>query len=197
MTLEQLQSLDAAYRFTPDGGLTYPLRGRGICVPTIQEVFSALPEMRITVEVKSVDAQECLFAAVQEYRATERVIAAGERDAYRTIFHTYAGPKSASLEEAMPFFMMHKLLLARFASVRADVVQTCEVYKGRRIVSPRLVRDFQRAGLHVHIWTVNEIGDMERLLDWGVDGIVTDRPDRLAQVLHKRYGRPLPPGLTQ
>jgi hypothetical protein len=56
--------------------------------------------------------------------------------------------------------------------------------------------DFHRAGIHVHIWTVNEIADMERLLDWGVDGLVTDRPDRLAQVLHRRYGRALPPGLT-
>jgi glycerophosphoryl diester phosphodiesterase len=151
--------------------------------------------MRITAEVKSADAQQPLFRAIEEYRAIDRVIAAGERNAYRTIFSTYRGAKSASLEEAMPFFLMHRFLLARFGRVAADVVQTCEIYRGRRILSPRLVRDFHRAGVLVHVWTVNEIADMDRLLDWGVDGVVTDRPDRLAAVLHRRTGRALPPEL--
>ena len=196
-TLAELQSLDAGYRFTPDGGKTFPMRGQGVRIPTIQEVFSALPEVRITVELKSADAQAPLFAAVNEFKAVDRVIAAGERNAYRTIFHQYPGPKSASLEEAMPFFVMHKLLVARLGRVPADVVQTCEIYRGRRILSPRLVRDFHRAGIMVHVWTVNEIADMDRLLDWEVDGLVTDRPDRLAEVLHRRLGRPLPPGLAR
>ena len=51
------------------------------------------------------------------------------------------------------------------------------------------------AGVEVHVWTVNEEADMHRLLDWGVDGILTDFPDRLARVLHERVGRPLPPAL--
>ncbi len=195
MSLAQLQTLDAGYHFTPDGGRTFPLRGQGVRVPTIEEVFGALPAMRITIELKSADAQKPLFKAIDDYRAIDRVIAAGERNAYRTIFNVYPGAKSASLEEAMPFFLMHRLLLARLGRIAADVVQTCEIYRGRRILSPRLVRDFHRAGVLVHVWTVNEIGDMDRLLDWGVDGLVTDRPDRLADVLHRRAGRPLPPGL--
>jgi glycerophosphoryl diester phosphodiesterase len=197
LTLAELQSFDAGYRFTRDGGETFPMRGQGLRIPTIGEVFSALPGMRITAELKSADAQTPLFAAVQEFNAIDRVIVAGERNAYRTIVHEYPGPKSASLEEAMPFFLMHKFLIARLGRIAADVVQTCEIYRGRRILSPRLVRDFHRAGVMVHVWTVNEIADMNRLLDWGVDGLVTDRPDRLAEVLHQRLGRPLPPGLTQ
>ena len=197
MTLAELQQLDAGFHFSPDGGATFPLRGQGIRVPTIDEVFSALPDMRITIEVKSADAQTPLFRTIHEFRATGRVIAAGERNAYRTQFGQYSGAKSASLEEAMPFFLMHKFLVARLGRVPADVVQTCEVYRGRRILSERLVRDFHRAGVMVHVWTVNETADMERLLDWGVDGLVTDRPDRLARVLHRRYGRPLPPALTE
>ena len=197
MTLTELQQLDAGYHFSPDGGATFPLRGQGVHVPTIDEVFSALPEMRLTIEVKSADAQMPLFRTIREFRAADRVIAAGERNAYRTLFGEYSGAKSASLEEAMPFFLMHKFLVARLGRVPADVVQTCEVYRGRRILSERLVRDFHRAGVMVHVWTVNETADMERLLDWGVDGVVTDRPDRLAEVLHRRYGRALPPALTE
>lgn len=195
MTLEQLQALDAGYRFTMDGGMTFPQRGKGLRIPTIEEVFAALPGMRITVESKIATAQQPLFRAIAEYRATDRVVAAGERNAYRTMFSTYAGPKSASLEEALPFFVMHKVWLARLRTVPADVVQTCEVYRGRRILTARLVRDFHARGVLVHVWTVNEEADMERLLDWGVDGLVTDRPDRLANILNRRYGRPLPPGL--
>lgn len=197
MTLTELQALDAGYRFTRDGGRTYPLRGQGIHIPTIAEVLAALPTMRFTVESKVATVQEPLFRAVYEYRATERVIAAGERNAYRTKFRTYGGAKSASLEEALPFFLMHKLWLGRFSGVPADVVQTCEVYRGRRIVSSRLVRDFHSRGVQLHVWTVNDERDMERLLDWGVDGLVTDRPDRLAELLHRRVGRPLPPGLQE
>jgi|SRR5688572_2176861 len=195
MSLAELQELDAGYRFTRDGGKTFPFRGKGIHIPTIEEVLAALPSMRITAESKAADAQQPLFQAVAEYHATNRVIAAGERNAYRTMFASYNGPKSASLEEAMPFFVMHRLWLSRFSRVPANVVQTCEVYRGRRILTRRLVRDFHARGVLVHVWTVNEEPDMERLLDWGVDGLVTDRPDRLAALLHRRSGRPLPPGL--
>jgi len=62
------------------------------------------------------------------------------------------------------------------------------------VVTPRLVRDAHAKNLAVHIWTVDEEQDMRRLLDWEVDGLITDRPDRLARVLHERAGRPLPPG---
>jgi glycerophosphoryl diester phosphodiesterase len=52
-----------------------------------------------------------------------------------------------------------------------------------------------RANVPVHVWTVDDPDDIHRLLDWGVDGIQTDRPDVLARVLADRVGRPLPPGL--
>lgn len=195
MTLAQLKQLDAGYRFSMDGGRTFPTRGQGVQIPTIEEVLAALPNMRITVELKTADAQEPLFRAIEQHGATQRVIAAGERNAFRTLFHTYRGPLSASLEETLPFFILHRMRLARFGRVPADVIQTCEVYRGRRILRPQLVDDFHARGIMVHVWTINEAADMERLLDWGVDGLVTDRPDRLAKVLHRRYGRPLPPGL--
>jgi glycerophosphoryl diester phosphodiesterase len=194
MTLAELQALDAAYHFSRDGGRTFPLRGQGVRIPTIEAVLAGLPGMPLTVELKTAAAQAPLLRAIEKFQATERVIIAGERKAFRTQIGAYRGAKSACLEEALPFFVMHKLRMARIASVPADVVQTCEVYRGRRILSERLVRDFHRRGLMVHVWTVNEVEDMQRLLDWGVDGLVTDYPDRLARVLHLRNGRPLPPG---
>lgn len=195
MTLAELQSLDAGYRFTADGGRSFPFRGQGIRVPTIEDVFAALPNMPLTVELKTAAAQLPLFRAIAEYHATERVIAAGERNAYRTMFSSYRGPVSASLEQAVPFYLLHRVRLAALAFMRADVVQMPEFYRGRRMLTPRLVEDLHARGVHVQIWTVNEIADMHRMLDWGVDGLISDYPDRLARVLHERVGRPLPPGL--
>jgi glycerophosphoryl diester phosphodiesterase len=195
MTLAEIQSLDAGYHFTSDGGQTFPLRGDGLRVPTIEEVFAALPSMRLTVEVKSAAAQMPLFRAIAQYQATQRVIAAGEHDAYRTLFRAYRGPISASSEQCMPFYVMHRMRLAVLAKVRADVVQMPEHLRGRRVLTRRLVRDLHARGVLVHVWTVNDPTDMHRLLDWGVDGILTDYPDRVALVLHERVGRPLPPAL--
>jgi len=195
LTLAQLRRLDAGYRFTPDGGNSFPFRGRGIRVPTFDEVLTELPELRITVEVKIGTAQAGLFSAIARNRAGDRVIAAGMHDADRTSFATYPGAHSASSEQLRRFFSAHRLHLAGLARLPADVVQMCETWEGRRLLTPRLVRDLHRQGAHVHVWTVNEETDMERLLDWDVDGIMSDFPDRLARVLHQRTGRPLPPAL--
>ena len=194
MTLAELQKLDAGYRFTPDGGKTFPFRGQGVRIPTIDEVLAAFPEMRLTIELKTADAQKPLFAAIERAGAQDRVIAAGEYRRYRTEFGAWKGCVSACREDAIPFLAMHLLRLSRFVRMNAHVVQTCERLRGRQILSPSLIRALHAKNVQVHVWTVNERADMERLLDWGVDGIITDRPDRLADVLHKRVGRPLPPG---
>ncbi len=52
-----------------------------------------------------------------------------------------------------------------------------ETSKGTRVVSRRFVRGARRAGLVVHVWTVNTPEDVARLKGWGVDGVITDRPD--------------------
>jgi glycerophosphoryl diester phosphodiesterase len=194
MTLKQLQSFDAGFRFTPDGGRTFPFRGQGVHIPTIDEVLAAFPNLRITVELKTAAAQTRLFAAIRAAHAEDRVIAAGEYRRYRTEFHLWRGCLSASREDAVPFLALHYLRLSRIVPMSAHVVQTCERLGTRQVLTPSLVRALHARNIQVHVWTVNETADMHRLLDWGVDGIITDRPDRLALVLHERVGRPLPPG---
>jgi glycerophosphoryl diester phosphodiesterase len=58
-----------------------------------------------------------------------------------------------------------------------DAFQVPEVYAGMRIVTPEFISRAHEAGVSVTVWTVNEEADMRRLLDWGVDGLITDRPD--------------------
>jgi glycerophosphoryl diester phosphodiesterase len=191
-TLAQLRDLDAGYHFSADGA-SYPFRETGVRIPTIEEVLEALPRMRFTVEVKTGAAQAPLFEAIHRCNARERVIAAGMYTADRTRFSEYRGAVSASLEEMRRFYIRYRLGLGRLAPPRADVVQMPEWWDGRRLLSRRLVQTLRRAGIPVHVWTVDDPADMNRLLDWGVEGIITDRPDVLGRVLHERTGRPLMP----
>ncbi|MFO7259590.1 MAG: glycerophosphodiester phosphodiesterase [bacterium] len=197
LTLAELQRLDAGYRFTPDGGRTFPYRGQGLRIPTIDEVLAELPShITVIAEVKARAAQAPLFEAVRRAGAEQRVIAAGMRDADRDLFSQYPGPTSASLEQIRRFVILHRLRLWRLWRPPVDVVQMPEYWNGRRVLTPGLVAALHASGLPVQVWTVDETADMERLLDWGVDGILTDRPDRLAAVLVGRGARRPPPGLT-
>jgi glycerophosphoryl diester phosphodiesterase len=192
MTLARLRELDAGYRFTADGS-TWPFRGRDVRIPTFDEVLDELPGMRFTVEVKAGAAQGPLFETIRRHRASTRVIAAGMYDADRTQFADYRGAVSGSTEELRRFYVRYRLGLGRLFTPRADVVQVPERWEGRQVVTPGLVRTLARARIPVHVWTVDDAADMHRLLDWGVEWIISDRPDVLGRVLHERTGRPLMP----
>lgn len=194
MPLAQIAGLDAGYRFTADGGATFPFRGRGVGIPTIEQVFEALPDMRFIIEVKAGAAQQPLFDAIDRFGMWQRVIAAGMYDRDRTLFHRHRGAISASTEDVRAWLVARRLRVSALMAPRFDVVQLPEMHEGRRIVDPSLIRSLQRRGIPVHVWTVNDPRDMERLLDWGVDGLVTDRPDLLGRILHARGLRPPAPG---
>lgn len=191
--LHEIQELDAAYRFSPDG-VSAPFRGSGVRVSTLAEVLRACPEVRINLEVKDSRAAESVAAAIHEAAAEHRVLVAAGRRADRKDLGSGPWPISASEEELRAFYLCHRLRLTRFVPVGVDALQLPDVHDGRRIVTPRLISDAHALNLPVHVWTVDEEADMRRLLGWGADGVVTDRPDRLARVLHETHGRPAPPG---
>lgn len=194
LTLAQLQALDAGHRFTPDGGASFPFRGRDVAIPTLRQVLEAFPDTRVNVEIKDGGAQEAVWRLVHEMGATHRVLVAAGKRANRSRFGAYPGPTSASAEEMRAFFTLHTLRLARFYRAPVDAFQIPERHGATQVVTPRLVEDARRHNVRVHVWTVDDEADMRRLLSWGVEGIVTDRPDVLARVLHDVAGRPLPPG---
>lgn len=195
MPLARLAEFDAGFRFTTDGGATFPFRGRGVRVPTIEQLFEALPEpMRFTIEVKAAAAQAPLFDAIERFGIAHRVVAAGMYDRDRTLFHRHRGAISASTEQVRAWIIARRLRVEPLLATRFDVVQVPETHESTRVVDPAMIRALHRRGVPVHVWTVNEPDDMERLLDWDVDGLVTDRPDLLGRVLHARGQRPLAPG---
>jgi glycerophosphoryl diester phosphodiesterase len=194
LTVAELKRLDAGYRFTPDGGASYPLRGAGVGLSTLREVLETFPHARINVEIKDARAQQAVWDTVHDLHAVHRVlIAAGDRNNRRR-FRDYAGPQSAGKQDVVAFYALHKARAARLWAPTVDAFQIPELQGGRRVLDRRMVAELQARNVAVHVWTIDAEADLRRLLEWGVDCIVTDRPDRLARILHELGRRPPPPG---
>jgi glycerophosphoryl diester phosphodiesterase len=76
-TLDNVRKVDAGYTFTTDGGATFPFRGQGITIPTLREVFTRFPGVRINIDLKesTPDREERLWALIQEFEAEDRICA--------------------------------------------------------------------------------------------------------------------------
>ncbi len=194
MTWHELRELDAGARFTdPQGRATF--RAGGVRVPRFEEVLEAFPHTRLNVEVKCPEVARPFVECVRRHGAEHRVLLAAEHERCRRAVRGYPGPWGASRSQLRPFWVLHRTVLGRVYTPRVDALQVPFRYRGREVVSARFLAEAHRRNLPVHVWVVDEPDDMRRLLALGVDGIQTDRPDRLARVLHEVTGRPPPPGL--
>ncbi|HEY8324348.1 MAG TPA: glycerophosphodiester phosphodiesterase [Ktedonobacterales bacterium] len=198
LTLDELRRLDAGYRFTTDGGQSYPWRDKGVTIPTLREVFQRFPQTRINIEMKVNDAEG-------ERRLARLLLDNGWGDrALVGSFHTDALQRfralceghiatSASASETRNFLLGVLVRQTQRMRPTYDALQVPEVYRGIRVVSPTSIRLAHGLGLDVHVWTVDDREAMERLLDWGVDGLMSDRPDTLAEVYRARGWLAAPP----
>ena len=191
LTLDEIRRLDAGYHFTPDGGATYPWRGQAVRVPTLAEVFERFPDVRINIEIKVGDEEgDRRFARLLRDRGwEERAMVGAFDDTTLARFRAVSEGRvatSASASEVRAF-LLHVLFRAtRRLRPAYQALQVPEIHRGIRVVSPTSIRLACELGLDTHVWTVDSDADMERLLDWGVDGLMTDRPDTLAAIYQAR-----------
>jgi glycerophosphoryl diester phosphodiesterase len=148
----------------------------------------------MNIEAKEPQVARPLVEVIARHRAEHRVLVAAEVESARRDARDYSGPWGASYRQALLFWLMHWLPGGGPYTPVADILQVPERRGRLRVVTERFVREAHRRSIPVHVWTVNREDDMRRLLDLGVDGIQTDRPDLLASVLTERTGRPVPPG---
>jgi glycerophosphoryl diester phosphodiesterase len=179
MTVRELAGLDAGYHFS-DGDGSRPFRGKGIGIPTLREVAWRYREPRLIVEMKE-DNRALVHAVLDVLRAADALA--------RTClgsFHLAALEEARRLEPGVATSAAQREV--RWALYRSWVglfprrvpyaaVQVPERREATQVVTPRFVRAAHRAGVDVHVWVVDEPDDMQRLLGWGVDGLITDRPD--------------------
>lgn len=182
-TLAELKQLDAGYHFTPDEGGTYPFRGRGVRIPTLDEALEAIGALPVIVEVKSADAGVALAEWLRGRPEREQIALGGFERRFVEPAADLVRWRSATEEELSRFVLLGKIGLGRPFAPSADALMVPEKHKGIRVVSRGLIRRCHALGIGVYVWTVNRPDDMRRLLAWGVDGLISDYPAILRRVL--------------
>jgi glycerophosphoryl diester phosphodiesterase len=165
-------------------------------VPLFDELLAAFPDVRVNLDVKDWNSVRSLAAGIERHGAHDRVLVASFSDRRRRAVLKLLGRPVASsagvvtngllvlLGPLLPVALLRLVLRGPLRDVQA--LQVPVRHGIVPVATPGFIRRAHRLGLVVHVWTVNEPAEMRRLLDLGVDGIVTDRADLLKQVLLER-----------
>lgn len=186
-SVAELKSLDAGYGFTSDSGKTFPFRGKGLTIPTLNEALERYKGRNINIEVKSTTGENAprLCSALRGRIDTKRIVIASASGDFLYAFRE-ACPEfttSATFTEVLDFLARYKLGVD---SSYSPSMRFLQIPVGLRFLTV-LDRGFAAAakskGLGIHVWTINDEDEMRRLIRLGVDGIVTDKPDLLVRVI--------------
>ncbi|MGM0930281.1 MAG: glycerophosphodiester phosphodiesterase [Actinomycetota bacterium] len=171
------------------------LRISGEPIPTFEELLAEWPDVCLNVDVKDIAAADEVARLIEAYEAHDRVLVASFSDRRR--FRVLRGLRrpvagSAGMYAIVGIYLLGFVGLAKLLArlLRVDAVQVPVKYGRFPVVTKGFVRRCQRAGLRVHVWTINERAEMQRLLALGVDGLLSDRADILADVMAERGNWP-------
>ncbi len=159
-------------------------------VPLLEDVLGTWPELHVNIDVKAVSGIVPVAEAIERTKAHDRVCVASfssrrRLDTVQLLSRPVA--TSAGTSEAAPFFALGGSGRGVGPALRrVHLLQIPAALRGVTLLTRRHVQAAHRADRQVHVWTVNETAQMTRLLDWGVDGLVTDRADLLKDVLIAR-----------
>jgi glycerophosphoryl diester phosphodiesterase len=204
LTLSQLREMDNAYWWIEGAAVSpgedssrYVHRGkapmdRRFAIATLEEVSEAFPGVLLNMDIKRTAPdvepyEQLLYDELRRLDRTRSVIVASFLDhaiqAFRRIAPGVA--TSAATEETAAFFFS---IQGASAPIVPPVVafQVPATFGDVTVVDENFVRQAHANDVAVHVWTINDVRDMERLVDLGVDGIVSDTPTPLAQVLQRR-----------
>jgi glycerophosphoryl diester phosphodiesterase len=190
-TLEQLRRLDAGYRFSPTGH-GFPARGAGVKIPSFAELCAIAPRACFNVEIKErghPDLPEALWQFIQAHDLADRVVVAAEQHGLLQSFRELSQGRvatSATRQECLEFGLASGLGFSSRLAIDYQALQIPVSVHGWRFLTPRLLKAAHRRGIAVHVWTIDETAEMNQLLDLGVDGVMSDYPDRLLDVVRTR-----------
>ncbi|MBI3247100.1 MAG: glycerophosphodiester phosphodiesterase [Deltaproteobacteria bacterium] len=189
-SLTELRRLDAGYRFTRDDGQTFPFRATGVIIPTLAEVLTTFPSLKFTVEIKQADPpiEAEVIDIIRQCHRAEEVIVGSEHDPVMARVRALAPDiaTSFSFGELLEFFQ--RLGNGDWSGYRppGQALQIPPEYQGMALVTEESLKAAHGFSCEIHVWTINEPHEIERLLDLNVDGIMSDFPDRLCAAVARR-----------
>jgi glycerophosphoryl diester phosphodiesterase len=187
LTLAEVQTLDAGYHWTDDDGASYPYRGAGARVPTVEEVFQTMRGQRWNIEIKQFDPPitQSLCRTIRAHDMEYSVLVASFDPRTMAAFRNECPEvaTSATASEIRWFLRMHTLLVGNLYRGSAEAFEVPPQLRNFVVVTPDFVEQSHDHNVRVLVWTVNGEAEMKKLIDLGVDGILTDYPDRLMRLL--------------
>lgn len=164
-------------------------------MPRLDEVLDRFPDLYLNLDAKTDVVVDPLLQTLADNDAFGRTLIASFSEKR---LERVRGTDEPGLTTSIGVSRVVRLMFAAETVSSADAwrvasssdsiraVQVPEKMRGIRVVNPRFIATAHAAGLAVHVWTVNEPAQMVRLLDWGVDGLITDRPTMLREILRAR-----------
>lgn len=192
LTLEEIKQLDAGYYFHDENG-EHIYRGKGITIPTLEEIFEQFPDMRMNIELKKTndpaiyeDMVRTFWDVVQKYEMEDRVLAASfSQEIIEMLIDVSDGKLAVSggRDEVEKFVIYHKIFLNSLYRPKVDAIQIPTSEGKYNLMDKKLIRGAEKQGMEVHYWTINDQETMKELIELGADGIITDRPDLMIELL--------------
>ena len=186
----QVGALDAGHHFTHDGH-SFPYRGQGVRVPTLAAVLREFPAHRLNIEIKAggTAVVGAVLDVVRRADGMDRVLLAAESDEIMGTIRAAAGDRIATglcVGDVLDF--VGRLQRGDWNGYRppGQALQIPPAHGGIELVTAASVAAAHRAGIEVHVWTINDAAEVARLLDLGVDGVMSDLPGLVADAVRRR-----------
>ena len=194
-TLAELRELDAAYHFSLDGGASFPLRGRGVRIPTLEEAFAAFPDAPFNLELKQGGeslAQQAVARVAEADRHDRTLLTAGDdeqMDHLKTMMAA-ADPRPALGASTLDIAgFVRAAVEEKPPPIGPEALQIPTEFAGQPLVTQKLISHAHAHDVQIHVWTIDREEEMTRLLDMGVDGLVTNFPARMRELVVRRGDR--------
>ncbi|MHC0036187.1 glycerophosphodiester phosphodiesterase [Pseudoneobacillus sp. C159] len=194
LTLKEIQELDAGYHFKDLNG-KYSYRGKGAYIPSLDEVFQAFPDIKMVIEIKDDNPEDRIeeisskfWNLIQKYQKQDQVIVASFDQDILNKFKVISNGKvalSAGRDEIKKFIIFKKLFLANLYEPNADVFQIPTKESMINLAAPSIIKEAKRRNVKIQYWTIDDKETMRTLLKNGADGIITNRPDLMMEVLEE------------
>lgn len=186
LTLAQLKELDAGYRFTTDGGATFPYRGQGITIPTFAEALAAVPDGLFLIEMKGgAQTPRIMAEVIRNAHAEDRVILASFHEGLMQKLKQAAPEIATCFTYGKGMQMLHALREGNWNEYKPPHLLLAlpdDIQKNLKLTREE-VAAIRAKGVLVQVHTVNDPAEMREFLDLGVDSIISDHPDVLERVL--------------
>jgi glycerophosphoryl diester phosphodiesterase len=182
-TVAELRALDAGARFTRDGGRSFPFRGTGVRVPTLDEVLGAWPATPVLIEIKVAEASAEVRRVLDRHAAAGRAVVASFVDAAVAPFR--GSPYATGAARGDVARLLAASLLGAAVRPPYQLASVPPTYNGLPLPLGRFARSLRPAGVPVHVWTVDRPDEARAMWGAGVTGIVTNDP---AAILAARGG---------